>query len=200
MPFDRQVLEAFDRAWPAVEQLGVQLTEAEPDVRGADEVFRVLRGWHLATTIGDAVEAAGAEVVDIVRENVAYGRTVTAAQLAAALQQRTFLLQRAQEFFTRHQFLLMPVSQVLPFRADTRWVREVAGEPIADYLSSMRSAYLITVLRVPAASVPAGFTPAGLPVGLQVVGRPGETWGCCSSVMRWSRSSPPAGGTPTWPR
>jgi len=59
LPFDRQVLEAFDRARPGVEQLGVQLTQAEPDVRGADEVFRVLRGWHLATTIGDAVQAAG---------------------------------------------------------------------------------------------------------------------------------------------
>ncbi len=177
LPFDRQVLEAFDRARPGVEQLGVQLTEAEPDVRGADEVFRVLRGWHLATTIGDVVEAAGDAVVDIVRENVAYGRTVTAAQLAAALQQRTLLLQRAQEFFTRHRFLLMPVSQVLPFGVDTRWVREVAGEPMADYLGWMRSAYLISVLRVPAASVPAGFTLAGLPVGLQVIGRPGDDLG-----------------------
>lgn len=146
-------------------------------MRGADEVFRVLRGWHLATTIGDAIEAAGDEVVDIVRENVAYGRTVTAAQLAGALQQRTLLLQRAQEFFTRHRFLLMPVSQVLPFGVDTRWVREVAGEPMADYLGWMRSAYLISVLRVPAASVPAGFTAAGLPVGLQVIGRPGDDLG-----------------------
>ena len=177
LPFDRQVLEAFERARPAVEQLGVQLTEDEPDVRGADDVFRVLRGWHLATTIGDVVEAAGEEVVDIVRDNVAYGRTVTAAQLAAALQQRTHLLQRAQEFFTRHEFLIMPVSQVLPFEVGTRWVREVAGEPMADYLGWMRSASLITVLRVPAASVPAGFTATGLPVGLQVIGRPGDELG-----------------------
>jgi amidase len=35
----------------------------------------------------------------------------------------------------------------------------------------MRSAYFITVTRMPSISVPAGFTPDGLPVGLQIVGK-----------------------------
>lgn len=177
LPFDRQVLDAFGRARPGVERLGVHLEEADPDVRGAEEVFRVLRGWHLASTIGDIVEAAGDAVVDIVRENVAYGRSVTADQLAAAVQQRTVLLRRAAEFFTRHEFALLPVSQVTPFAVGERWVRDIAGVPMSDYLSWMGSAFLISVLRVPAASVPAGFTPAGLPVGLQVLGRPGDDLG-----------------------
>jgi amidase len=66
---------------------------------------------------------------------------------------------------------------VLPFDADEPWVREIDGEVMPDYLAWMRSAYVISVLRVPAASVPAGFTAGGLPVGLQVVGRPGDDVG-----------------------
>jgi amidase len=177
LPFQREVLEAFDAARPGVESLGVVLEPDEPDVRGADEVFRVLRGWQMATTIGDVVERAGADVGPMVRENVAFGRTVTAERLAAAFHRRTELLAAAAGFFSKHEFLLMPVSQVLPFDAGTPWVREVAGEQMPDYLGWMRSAYLISVLRVPAASVPAGFTPGGLPVGLQVVGRPGDDRG-----------------------
>ena len=51
------VLDAFAaRPARASSSSGVVLADAEPDVRGADEVFRVLRGWHMATTIGDAVE------------------------------------------------------------------------------------------------------------------------------------------------
>ena len=61
---------------------------------------------------------------------------------------------------------------MLPFDADEPWVREVDGEQMPDYLGWMRSAYIISVLRGPAASVPAGFTPAGLPVGLQVMAPP----------------------------
>lgn len=177
LPFEREVRVAFDAARPGVEALGVDLRQAEPDIRGADEVFRVLRGWHMATTIGDIVERAGDAIAPMVRENVAYGRTVTAAQLAQALHRRTALMAATAAFFEEHEFLLMPVSQVLPFDADLAWVSDIEGESMPDYLGWMRSAYLISVLRVPAASVPASFTPSGLPVGLQVIGRPGDDIG-----------------------
>ena len=177
LPFDAAVLGAFDAARPGVESLRVALTPAEPDVRGADEVFRVLRGWHLASTVGDLVERGGDAVAEVLRGNVAYGRTVTAEQLARAQQRRSALLVAAAEFFAEHEFLVMPVSQVLPFDAELLWPREVGGEAMADYLGWMRSAYVISVLRVPAASVPCGFTTGGLPVGLQVVGRPGDDLG-----------------------
>jgi amidase len=177
LPFEREVLVAFEALRPGVESLGVVLTEAQPDVVGADEVFRVLRGWHMATTIGDEVERAGDAIGAMVRENVAFGRTVTAGQLALASQRRTELIAAAAAFFSRHEYLLMPVSQVLPFDAGVPWVREIDGEVMADYLGWMRSSYLISVLRVPAASVPAGFSAGGLPIGLQVIGRPGDDLG-----------------------
>ncbi len=176
LPYDPAVLEAHAAARPAVERLGAVLVDAEPDVSGADEVFRVLRGWHMATTLGDEVEQGGDAVGPLVRENVAYGRTVTAAQLGAALQRRSALVAGVAEFLRAHEFLLLPVSQVLPFDVDTLWPRDVGGEEQADYLGWMRSAYLVSVLRVPAASVPAGSV-GGLPVGIQVVGRPGDDLG-----------------------
>jgi len=48
--------------------------------------------------------------------------------------------------------------------------------PQESYLDWMRSAYLISVTGLPAISVPAGFTPDGLPVGLQLVGRRRADW------------------------
>jgi amidase len=55
-------------------------------------------------------------------------------------------------------------------------VHEIDGQPQHTYLDWMASAYLISVTGLPAISVPAGFTPGGLPVGLQLVGRRRADW------------------------
>ena len=71
----------------------------------------------------------------------------------------------------RYDFLMLPVSQVAPFPIEVRWVHEIGGVPMKTYIDWMGSCYCITLTGLPAASVPAGFTPEGLPVGLQIVGR-----------------------------
>jgi amidase len=44
------------------------------------------------------------------------------------------------------------------------------------YIDWMKSCYYISVTGVPAMSVPAGFTKAGLPVGIQIAGRHRGEW------------------------
>jgi amidase len=71
----------------------------------------------------------------------------------------------------RYDALALPVSQVTPFAVEQEWVTEIAGTAMGSYLEWMRSCSRITVTAHPALSLPAGFTPDGLPVGLQLVGR-----------------------------
>ena len=73
----------------------------------------------------------------------------------------------------RYEVLALPTVQVLPFPVEQEWVTEINGEPMTTYIDWMRSCSRITVTAHPAVSVPAGLTAAGLPVGLQLVGRYG---------------------------
>ena len=50
------------------------------------------------------------------------------------------------------------------------WIREINGTKMESYIDWMGTCSAITVTGSPAISVPCGFTPGGLPVGLQIVG------------------------------
>jgi amidase len=76
-----------------------------------------------------------------------------------------------REFLGRYEFLVAPVNQVPPFPVDQPYVTEINGVAMASYIDWMRSCTRISTTSHPAASVPCAFTAAGLPVGMQVVGR-----------------------------
>jgi amidase len=87
------------------------------------------------------------------------------------------LLARMRSFFSRYDALVLPTTQVPPFSIEQPYVTEINGVQLENYIQWMRSCYWITVTLQPALAVPAGFTPEGLPVGLQIVGRPRDELG-----------------------
>lgn len=70
-----------------------------------------------------------------------------------------------------HEFLVLPVNQVPPFDIAQPYPEEFAGVRMQTYINWMKSACYVTLTGHPAISVPCGFTPEGLPVGVQIVGR-----------------------------
>jgi amidase len=90
---------------------------------------------------------------------------------------RRELFNHTRAFFERYDFLVCAVSQVPPFPLDQPYVTEIDGEKMETYLDWMKSCYLISATGHPAISVPGGFTPEGLPVGIQVVGRYRDEFG-----------------------
>jgi amidase len=81
------------------------------------------------------------------------------------------LYQRMREFMAAYEFLILPVSQVPPFDVSERWVKSIEGLRMETYIDWMKSCCFVSVTGNPAISVPCGFTPEGLPVGVQIVGR-----------------------------
>jgi amidase len=176
LPVEPDVLEVLAPARNVLAGLGGQVIDAVPDLSGADEVFRTFRAFAFATFRADLLARHPDQLGPNVTWNIEQGLELTAADLSRATVLRAELAERVSAFFADIDVLACPVSQVTPFDVTLDWVHEINGRPLQTYLDWMASAYLISATGLPAISVPAGFTKAGLPVGLQLVGRRRGDW------------------------
>ncbi len=170
-PVDPKVTAAIDGQRSAFEAIGCVVEEGQPDFRDADEVFKVLRAWSFELSYGDLLKTHRDQIKDTVIWNVEEGAKLTGPQISRAESKRTALYHRVREFMEQYEFLILPVSQVPPFSVDQPYISEINGVKMDTYIDWMQSCYFITVTGLPAISVPCGFTPEGLPVGVQIVGR-----------------------------
>jgi amidase len=170
---ESEVTAVLDRARTALEGLGCEVVPAAPELSDADEVFQVLRA-QLMAALGPLLESSRDQMKQTLVWNIEKGLALTGADVAAALTRRAEIFQRMRAFLRPEEngfdVLALPTVQVTPFSVDVEWVQEINGVPQATYIDWIRSCSRITVTAHPAISVPAGFTSAGLPVGLQLVG------------------------------
>ena len=100
----------------------------------------------------------------------------------------------------RYEFFVLPVAQVPPFDVDQPYVTEIDGVAMETYIDWMKSCYFISIVGNPAISVPCGFTPEGLPVGLQIVGAaPGRLGPAADGPRVRIRRSPEVRLKPEYP-
>ncbi len=177
IPFDRRVRDVFEaRRW-AFESLGCVVEEANPDFTGADEVFRVLRALSFHGQHAAEAEEHRDMIKATVLEEVDRGAKLTGPEITAAERTRSILYARFGEFMRKYEFLVLPTTQVPPFDINQPYITEIEGVKMGNYIEWMRSCYYITITGHPAISVPGGFTPEGLPIGVQIVGRHHDDWG-----------------------
>ena len=177
LPMDPRVSKVFDAQKKIFSSLGCAIQEAAPDFAGATEAFETLRALGFLQSYGEFYRTRRNDLKDTVQWNVEQGMRLTSEQIARATALRSQLYQRMRAFLEKYDFLVCPVNQLPPYPVETEWPREIAGVKMTNYLDWMKSCYFITITSHPAISVPAGFTPEGLPVGIQIVGRYRDDFG-----------------------
>jgi amidase len=190
VPFDPAVPAALAPARRVLAGLGCDVDDARPNFDGAAVAFDRWRAWFFELNWGPLLDRNREDLKETVIWNIEQGRALDGPALAEATRCWTALLERMRTFFKRYQFLVLPVSQVPPFDVNAEYPTEIAGVPMRSYTQWMASCAWISLLGSPAVSVPAGSTPEGLPVGLQIVGRPGDDFGVLQLAHAIERESP----------
>lgn len=174
IPVAREVLDVLDPQAKALAGLGAHVEIDCPDLEGSEEVFRVLRAASFYAAWGDELDAEPGLFNHFLAGNIRDGAGLSGRDVFRAEEGMTRLIRKAAEFFNHYDLVIAPASQVAPFDAELEYPTEIEGQQLTSYLDWMRAPYLFTPLGLPALSVPAGFTPSGLPVGLQMIGARGS--------------------------
>jgi len=210
-PVDRRVEAVVDDAVEAFEEAGATVETVELDIeyshRDLAELWTrevgisyqsTLEGFEEAgyDLLGDHREALCPDFVELLEET----RDLTALQYKRDEHVRTEVFDAIQDVFADYDLLVTPTVAVPPVEnseeGQTVGPSEIDGEPV-DPLIGWCLTYPLNFTGHPAASVPAGLTDDGLPVGLQVVGdRFADTdvlaaSGAFERVRPWADTLPP---------
>jgi amidase len=104
--------------------------------------------------------------------NIEKGLALTADEIGKAERDRAALFRRVAAFFEDHDLLACPVMQAPPYAVEATYVDSINGKQLDSYIDWISITFAITLTGCPALSLPCGFTETGLPVGLQLVGKP----------------------------
>ena len=171
-PVDPEIAAITRKAAERFAEAGAIVEDAHPDLREARQCFHVLRAFDFAVSKAELLRTRRDQLKPEVIWNIEEGLKLTVDQLERAEAQRVAMTARTLEFFQTYDLLLTPATIVAPFPIENRYVAECAGRKFDNYVEWLGIVYAITLVCCPALSLPCGFTAAGLPVGLQMVGPP----------------------------
>jgi amidase len=169
--FDPRIVTAVNAQRKTFENLGCIVEEIEPDWRGVDEAFHIFRAWGYSVLAAETRPELRDQLKDTIQWEIERGSRITGADLVRAEGLRAAAWDRMRVFQETYEYFIVPSTQVPPFPIDLPYVTEIAGVKMNTYIDWMKCCYFISMLECPSMSVPCGFTPEGLPVGLQIVGR-----------------------------
>jgi amidase len=193
LPFEPGVLDTCRAALKSFEEIGCTVEEAAPsfDIEALWRAFLAIRASQAGAGLLDFYKRP--ELRALLKPEAVYeiesGMKLTAFDVAAASQVRTQWYQAVTRFFERYDFFVAPTAQLFPFDVELDWPKEIAGRAMTTYHEWMKVVVPGSMCGCPIATVPAGFGANGLPMGLQLVGRPRADLACLQLAHAYDKAT-----------
>jgi amidase len=169
---EKEIAEVCGGATKVFADIGAEVTDEIPDFTGVIEAFQTLRAVLFATMMEPILHQHRNKIAPEIIGNIERGLNIKPSQIFEAERVRIELFKKILLFFETHDFLICPAASIAPFPVDQRYVTQIDGKPCETYIDWFSITFALTMTACPTISVPCGFTTEGLPVGVQIMGKP----------------------------
>lgn len=166
---DPAVAAAVAAAVDVLRDLGAKVTEVDPGFKDPADCFRVLWWAGARSALGHLPPEKKALLEPSLADVVQQAEAITVDELLAAQKARGLLGTQMRLFMEKYDALVTPTLPITAFAAGQ--LQPGAEAPHRKWVNWTPFSYPFNLTQQPAASVPCGFTPQGLPAGLHVIGR-----------------------------
>jgi amidase len=170
------ILEACETGLARLESLGCRVEAVALGFapERAWQSWITLRSWLVAGRRASIYRDPGqrAQLKPELVWEIERGLPLTGLEVHAANLERTALYRHLLTLFERVDVLVLPTAQVWPFDAEMHWPKAIGNVAMDTYHRWMEVTIYAPLGGLPALSVPVGTSAAGLPMGMQLMGRP----------------------------
>ncbi|WP_170509272.1 amidase [Ruegeria arenilitoris] len=174
-PTEEGILTQCSNELAIFEGLGATVEDVPPpfDAERLWNSWITLRSWSVAASLLPLADRKDA-LKDTAQWELERGLALTAMEVHAASVTRSDWYRRAVELFAEYDALVLPAAQVWPFPVDQPYPRSIGGVAMDTYHRWMQVVTPVSLIGLPCLSIPAGFGPGGLPMGMQLFGPRGS--------------------------
>ncbi|MFK8021467.1 MAG: amidase [Pseudomonadales bacterium] len=174
LAMEEGVLPLCEKALEGFTAIGCEIEQATVDYSMEElwQTWLVFRHWLNRGKFGELYsnEKLRAQLKPEAVWEAHGAEALTALDVYQASQARSRWYAALLKAFEQYDFLVLPTAQVFPFDANIHWPKSIAGRAMDTYHRWMEVVTPGTLSGCPVINVPAGFSTAGLPMGLQVIG------------------------------
>ncbi len=168
-----EVISVFHKFIDELANTGSNIAEGRPDLSGVHRSFDVLRAHSYAIgleqTLTDYPSLMKPEVV----WNIESGIALKSEQIRSATRTQGQIINRATNFMQNFDLLICPATSVVSVSAELRYPGSDGKVPVPEYYRWLAIAYATTMTALPIITLPCGFTENDMPIGVQLIGKPG---------------------------
>lgn len=170
VPVEAAVREQCAQAVATFESLGAEVTELKLDFSDSIKPYGLINAYVRAALINHVYPERESDMDPLMALRARMAAAASATEVGLAEMAQSAIYQRVRELFERYDVIVTPTAPVAAFPLGIDYPSEIDGVPINNPFEQLGLTSLFNMTGHPAISVPAGWTEADLPVGLQIVG------------------------------